>query len=314
MATLQHSFEVALVQVLQAFQHNWPYLAISIVTAAALRVFLNPARMAALLQRHQRAGVVGATTVAVATPLCSCGTTVMALGMIANLLPWAPVAAFLASSPLTSPEELIYSAGLFGWSFAWMFLGASVFVGLAAGGAAWFMDRRGWLANQVRLLPAANGECATGDVCGDCACGNVVAAPEPSKPDQFVRELTSTGWRLGVMFFSFAFLGYFLNTLVPTSWMASLFGRGSALGVPLAATLGFPVYLNSEASLPLVRTMIDAGMSEGAALAFLVTGAGTSLGAIAGLLTIARWRVVALVVGTLWLTAVLWGGAYNMIG
>jgi uncharacterized membrane protein YraQ (UPF0718 family) len=63
-----------------------------------------------------------------------------------------------------------------------------------------------------------------------------------------------------------------------------------------------PLYLNAEASLPLVRALLENGMSQGAALAFLISGAGTSIGAMAGALTIARWRVVALVV------AVLWGG------
>jgi hypothetical protein len=45
----------------------------------------------------------------------------------------------------------------------------------------------------------------------------------------------------------------------------------------------------------------------------LFMNAGTSLGAIAGLLTIARWRVVAVVVGTLWVTAVVFGTAYNVL-
>jgi len=59
--------------------------------------------------------------------------------------------------------------------------------------------------------------------------------------------------------------------------------------------------------------MLDSGMSQGAALAFLITGAGTSLGALGGALTIARWRVIAIVVGTLWLGAILIGFAYNIL-
>jgi len=62
-----------------------------------------------------------------------------------------------------------------------------------------------------------------------------------------------------------------------------------------------------------VSTMLEAGMSQGAALAFLITGAGTSFGAIAGALTIARWRVITLVVGTLWAGAILIGFAYNLV-
>ena len=45
----------------------------------------------------------------------------------------------------------------------------------------------------------------------------------------------------------------------------------------------------------------------GAALAFLVTGAGTGVGAISGMLIIARWKLVALVIGSLWAGAVLLG-------
>ena len=96
--------------------------------------------------------------------------------------------------------------------------------------------------------------------------------------------------------------------------MRALFGGGRVYGVPLAATLGVPCYVNSEASLPLVRSLLDAGMSPGAALAFLITGAGTSLGAVAGLLTIARWRVVGLVVATLWLGAMAAGFLFDLVG
>jgi uncharacterized protein len=45
----------------------------------------------------------------------------------------------------------------------------------------------------------------------------------------------------------------------------------------LAATLGLPFYINTEASLPLVRAMLDGGVSAGAAPAYLITGAGTSI-------------------------------------
>ena len=45
----------------------------------------------------------------------------------------------------------------------------------------------------------------------------------------------------------------------------------------------------------------------------LVTGAGTSLGAVAGALTIARWRVLAIVVGTLWVGAIVSGYIFDAV-
>ena len=114
------------------------------------------------------------------------------------------------------------------------------------------------------------------------------------------------------LFICFTFIGYFLNGLIPTAWITGLFGSGHAYSIPLAATFGLPFYINTEASLPLVRAMLDSGMSQGAALAFLITGAGTSIGALGGALTIARWRVIAIVIGTLWLGSILLGLVYNL--
>ncbi len=115
------------------------------------------------------------------------------------------------------------------------------------------------------------------------------------------------------MFVGFAFIGYVLNGLIPSAWVSSLFGPGRVYGVPLAATIGLPLYISSEASLPLVRALLDSGMSQGAVMAFLIAGSGTSLGAIAGALTIARWRVVGLVVGVLWIGAMAAGFAWNLL-
>ena len=302
-------------QVLASLVHNWPFLAVSVVIAAVLKLYMNPASVSAFLNRRRTAGVVGATVVAVATPLCSCGTTALALGMIANLMPWAPIVAFIAASPLTSPEELVYSAGLFGWPFAWAFFGASIFVGLAAGAVTAVLEGRGWLAQQTRIRLEAAAVPATVSAAG-CGCACDCPEPKPTRANRLrplAAEIVRTGGRLVAMFLAFAFVGNFLNGLIPAAWMAALFGEGVTYGVPLAAVLGFPVYISTEASLPLVRSMIDAGMSQGAALAFLITGAGTSLGAIAGLLTIARWRIVAVVVGTLWVGAVLFGTAFNVL-
>jgi hypothetical protein len=129
----------------------------------------------------------------------------------------------------------------------------------------------------------------------------------------FLNELFRSGTCLLVMFLGFAFIGYFLNGLIPAEWVTAVFGSGNIYSVPLAATLGLPLYINSEASLQLIRSLLDHGMSQGAALAFLISGAGTSIGAITGALTIARWRVIGLVVAILWAGAILSGFAFDFL-
>jgi uncharacterized membrane protein YraQ (UPF0718 family) len=124
---------------------------------------------------------------------------------------------------------------------------------------------------------------------------------------QFAATLWANTKRLGVLFFGFTALGYLLIRLIPTGVLTGLLGDDSALAVPLAALLGIPVYVNSDGSLPLVASLMHGGMGPGAAMAFLITGAGTSIGAVSGMLLIARWRVVALVVGSLVVGATVTG-------
>jgi uncharacterized membrane protein YraQ (UPF0718 family) len=292
-----------LLKVLETFIHNWPYLLASVIISVVIKMYLNQEQVSRFLQKYRRGSVLMATAAAVTTPLCSCGTTAVVLGMMASVIPWAPIVAFMVASPLTSPQELVYSAGLFGWPFAIAFFVASILLGLLGGVAASLAESRGWLQNQARLaaqpLPVLS------------------STPKVDKPKvsfkQFSRELFNTGRQLVVMFFGFAFIGYLLNGLIPAEWIQTLFGSGQAYSVPLAATFGLPFYINTESSLPLVRAFVDNGMSHGSALAFLITGAGTSIGAFTGMLTIARWRVIAIVVGTLWAGAILVGVLYNGI-
>ncbi len=125
-------------QVWLSLQHNWPYLLMSVVIATLLKLYVNTEKLSAFLSRNRKGGVVAATAVAVGTPLCSCGTTALVLGMMASRMPWAPIVAFMVASPLTSPEGLVYSAGMFGWPFA-----HSVLPGLNYPGVVWRLDHSG---------------------------------------------------------------------------------------------------------------------------------------------------------------------------
>ncbi len=347
---LQYTFA----KVIETFSHNWFLLLISILISAALKLYVDQDAIARFLRRNTKNSVLLSTGVAVVTPFCSCGTTAVVLGMMASTIPWAPVVAFMVASPLTSPEELFYSAGLFGWNFAIAFFVASILLGLIGGAVASFAESRGWLDNQARmakpkeltlslrsmvgpapihlpmaLQPAGAGSSVALPILSQsvtqadqCSCSSsqtnpsVVAQPVPTASSvtarMFMDELVTVSKRLLPLFFGFTFVGYLLNGLIPAAWITSLFGSGHAYSIPLAATLGLPFYINTEASLPLVRAMLDSGMSQGAALSFLITGAGTSIGALGGALTIARWRVIAIVIGTLWVGSIFIGLAYNM--
>lgn len=303
--------------------HNWPYLLLSVVVASLVQVYLKPDQLSAWLRRRTWVAVLAAVALGALTPFCSCGTTAVVLGALASSVPWAPIVAFMASSPLTSPEEYVLSVGLFGPAFATTFFVAAVLVGLLGGAAAWWLEGRGYLDGQSRL-PAPTPSSAKGACCADVivptdnAGGGTrtLTVIQPTAPAVTqaakLRRLVPALWqntrKLTVFFLAFASIGYLLIRIIPTGVITGLLGEGNPVwSVPLAAVLGIPVYINTDASLPLVASLVHGGMAPGAAIAFLVTGAGTSVASISGMLVIARWRVVALVVATLFVTAVATG-------
>ena len=148
----------------QTFTRLWPLLLLSVLISVGIKLYINQDQVARFLRRNSRNSVLASTGLAVATPFCSCGTTAVVLGMMASTVPWAPIVAFLVASPLTSPQEMVYSAGLFGWPFAIAFMAASVLLGLAGGAIAHFAESRGWLKNQARLKSRTEGSLPMADM------------------------------------------------------------------------------------------------------------------------------------------------------
>lgn len=306
------------------FVRTWPFLAISIAAAAAITTFVGTERLQGVLHRRLWVGIVAAVALATLTPFCSCGTMAVLLGGMAASVPWAPLVAFLVASPLTSPSELVLSAGLFGWPFALVFFVGTIAIGLGAGALTVWIEGTGWLAGQERVSGEKDG-CA-GGVCpaepatavarlGPGAAAVAELAPIRRRPTMadLWREVLEIGRRLLLFFFAFTAVGYLVIEAIPTSWITGHLGGDSVVAVPAAALLGIPAYISTEGSLPLVAALTEGGMGSGAALAFLVTGAGTSIGAISGLLVIARRRVVGLVVGILLASAVVVGWVAEII-
>lgn len=297
--------------------HTWPYVVLGVISAAALKVYVGTDRLAALFRRRTGAAVGGSVAAAVTTPFCSCGTTAVVLSMLTSAVPWAPIVAFMVASPLTSPDELLLSAGFFGWPFAWYFMAASIVLGFAGGAVALAAERGGLLEHQARFHTAVAAPARAMPVAAGVGPGAAHVSEFPAadrwRVREFVGEVLAVGPRMIALFLGFTIVGYTAVELIPTDWLTTLLGGSGPFAILFAATLGLPFYFSSEASMPLVASFVDGGMSEGAAMAFLITGAGTSIGAIAGALMIARWRVVAIVVGTLWVGAIVLGSIASLV-
>ncbi len=168
--------------------HNWLALALAIVIAAAMKVHADPKRLERALARRKHAAIFSSVAVGAFTPLCACGTMAVVIGMLTATVPWAPIMAFLTSSPLMSPDGFVLLTGLIGLEFAVAVALASIVIGVGSGYAAQLIETRtGWLTGQTRFAarvatdgratraceaPAANAAAAS------CACAAPSVTPE----------------------------------------------------------------------------------------------------------------------------------------
>ena len=80
---------------------------------------------------------------------------------------------------------------------------------------------------------------------------------------------------------------------IPPEIIAEWLGSGAWWTIPAAVVVGIPAYLNGFAAIPLMAGMIDLGMNEGAALAFMIAGGVTSIPAAMAVFALVRRQVFA---------------------
>ncbi len=228
--------------------------------------------------------------------------------------PWALMMSFLISSPLNSPNTFFLIAGALGYPMAIAQIVAAISMGVGSGWVTSFLESRGYLKNQIRAPQAQNNPLRVVSEGPFSSKSDLVQAGSKNLWKVFWRSLFRKGTlRLVKQLAIFVIVASAIKILIPTAWIATLFGKNQWYSIPFAALLGIPLYVNNASSIPITRTLVDGGMSPGAALAFLLAGAGTSLPALSGLLVITRYRILALSVILIFLGAVIFGFLYSLL-
>ncbi len=174
-------------------------------------------------------------------------------------------------------------------------------------------------AAQQQAAACGCGQAAMPDTAG-CGCGSV---QEQSTKPGFVQKyrlrelgkgIVDLGLKQILLYFSiFIAVGYLINRFVPTTIISALFGANSIFAVPLASIIGLPLYITTDAAIPIIQSMISSGAGEGAMLSFIITGSATSAWVIAGLATFLRKRAILLYVGFVLVGGIVSGYLYDLV-
>jgi len=137
---------------------------------------------------------------------------------------------------------------------------------------------------------------------------------EKLKLGEFVHGLYELGVKRILLYFVlFIILGQVVDILIPSEWIQLAFGNGNGYSVPLAASIGLPLYVSGSSALPLLNTLIASGAGKGAVMAFLITGKATGVPVIVGLSTILRKKAIAYYVVVVYLMGIASGLLFDAL-
>jgi uncharacterized membrane protein YraQ (UPF0718 family) len=270
-----------------------PFLLLAVAMAAYAKASGSDKLIARAFSGNPVRAVVAAALVGALSPFCSCGVIPLIAAMLMAGVPLAPVMAFWIASPIMDPEMFVLTAAGIGLGFTIAKTIATVAMGLMAGFVVIAMERRGWFADVLKNAPS----------CGACRPKFDASAPvtvawkfwnDRQRREDFYAEMLNTGWFLGKWLTFAFFMESLMVAYVPTQLIVQAVGEGSAFAVPLAALVGIPSYLNGYAAIPLVAGLLDMGMSPGAAMTFITSGAVSSIPAAIAVYALVKKSVFAL--------------------
>ena len=88
-----------------------------------------------------------------------------------------------------------------------------------------------------------------------------------------------------------------LITYVPAEAIGSVVGGEGFLPIVIGAVVGAPAYLNGYAAPALVAGLMEQGMTSGAAMAFMIAGAVSSIPAMAAVWSLVKRSVFLVYIG-----------------
>jgi hypothetical protein len=262
-----------------------PIIGLAVLLSALVRASGADDLLSRVFARRGTAAIVLSAGLGAIMPICGVGVLPIIAGLLGAGVPLAPVMAFWLASPVTDPAMLTITAGTLGLPFAIGKTMLAGLIGLCGGAATAIMIRAGAFGRPLRRAMRRSAVAGQGR-------GLVLSFwREPERRALFRRDAQDAALLI-LKWLSVAFLlEGLLRDHLPAELVAGVVGQGNAWAIPLAVGLGAPIYLDGYAALPLVRGLMDMGMTPGAAMAFLIAGGITSLYASIAVFAVVRGAV-----------------------
>lgn len=250
-----------------------PYLLFGFAAAGFLSVFLSPEMITRHLGGKGIIPVLKSSLFGIPLPLCSCSVIPVTVSLRKSGASKPAAVSFLLSTPQTGVDSVFVTYSLLGLLFAVFRPLAALFTGVLGGILVRFFAKD----STTDTIEYSE------QTCHNCSSDSCTENEDEEIPASFfgkVRRILSysfitlprdlaTPLLIGVL------IAGLISVVVPDDFFASNLDGGLP-ALLLMMLVGIPLYVCSTASVPIAAALIAKGLSPGAALVFLITGAATN--------------------------------------
>ncbi len=296
-----------------AIAHTGIFIAFAVLSMAYMKATGAPNLLANAFGRHEMRMILVAALLGGLSPVCSCEVIPFIAALLALGCPLSAVMAFWLSSPLMDPAMFLITSGTLGWDFAIAKTVAAIGLGLMGGLTVMSLAHLSIFSDPLRERTETQG--------GSC-CGR---SPRLSERPNWTFWVEADRRRIfrdttvdNTLFLGkWLLLAYLIEAImleyIPAELIATVLG-GSGLGpVLLGALVGAPAYMNGYAAVPLLDALLEQGMSNGAAMSFVIAGGVTCIPAGIAVWALVKPRVFSTYIGFAFVGAVIAGVVWNVI-
>lgn len=287
-------------------------LVMMIYLLAWVRASLNVERVRDFLVGKTKAvGYFMGASFGAVTPFCSCSSIPLFLGFTSARIPLGITMSFLITSPLINEIAVVMLWGLLGWKFTVVYMIVGILAGVAGGAIMDALKAERWLqpfvlekiASPQTQIPANNSDQThkaklTWDQRHEFAWDET-------------RDIFQRVWKWVIIGVG---VGAGIHGFVPEKFISDHLGDGQWWSVPIAVSMGIPLYTNVTGIIPVMESLLTKGLPIGTTLALCMSTVAVSLPEVLMLKQVMRWKLLALFIVLMLIIFTLIGWLFNAVG
>lgn len=258
-----------LIEALDLLHQLWPYLVVGIILSSLVKVFVSRQAIAGIFtSKRNNITIILAALLGVLSPLGSYIIIPLSAALLVVGIPMPVLMALMVSSPIINPNLFFLTAGAMGYEMAIMRVFSAFLLGVSAGYLTQFLIRKKKIDPESILKSSPDLKAW-------------IQTEQDISFKVFFSDLYRMTRYVSKYFFLAIVLAAAIKILVNPYYVVRFLSDNSFLSVLITTGAGVPFYVCGGAAIPVVQQLSELGLSDGAVLAFFISGPVTKVANIA---------------------------------